>query len=198
MREYSPSGARKLLADHNLKKSLTGGAPTVEAIVKHFDWKTLSQWFTAWLVEVSQFLGYSNLPNSTQCEGIAGQFYKKFGSLRTTEVIYYFELVKDGRFYDANIRLEPVALLKGVNEYIGYLNQLKEQWGKAEEFNDENMRKFCKQMILECVDLSQYPQDAMATLLGWYLPVSRQKYNAISEKVARLDNTWVLDLKKAS
>ena len=68
-----------------------------------------------------------------------------------------------------------------------------------EDFTPEKLKNVCIEILADKgVDMASYDINAMAMLFGMYYPVSRQKYNAISEKVARLDNTWVLDLKKAS
>ena len=139
-------------------------------------------------------MGYANLPNSTQVEGIMTQFLTKYPFLRVTEVMYYFECIKDGRYYDATVKLEPTRLIKGVVEYLGQLNQMKERWGSTEEFSDESLRKLCRQMMLEKVDISIYPQEEMAMLLGWYLPVTEKKYKTIKNKIDSLDNSWINEL----
>lgn len=197
---YSPNKVREMFKPYNIQKSLCGDEPTLADAVKFYDEKSVETWLTTHLNSLCQYMGYANLANTTQVESMADQFLQKYPFLRVTEVMYYFECIKDGRYYEATIKLEPQALIKGVVKYLTDLNIMKERWGNAfEDFTPEKLKIVCIEILTDQgVDMASYDINAMAMLFGMYYPVSRQKYNAISEKVARLDNTWVLDLKKAS
>jgi hypothetical protein len=191
LQKFHPEKAKVFFMGENIQRSLAGNAPTLADIVESFEIKALSDWMCVQLTYLSQYLGYATLPNQIQAQEVAQQFHQKFHNLRVTEVMYYFECIKDGRYYDSVNKLEPTKLIKGVYEYLGYLNALKEKWGSMEEFNDDSLRKMCKQMMLEGHDLKQYPREAMATLLGWYLPVTRQTFKAIEQKLYDMDDSWV-------
>lgn len=197
---YAASKARDMFSAHNIQKSLCGEVPTLAQAVEAYTHTNVATWMTGQLTNLCTYMGYSNMPNSTQTEAITDLFLQKYPFLRVTEVMYYFECIKDGRYYEATIKLEPQALIKGVVKYMGDLNMMKERWGNAfEDFTPEKLKNVCIEILTDQgVDMASYDINAMAMLFGMYYPVSRQKYNAISEKVARLDNTWVLDLKKAS
>ena len=197
---YAASKARAMFCAHNIQKSLCGEEPTLAQAVEAYTHTNVATWMTGQLTNLCTYMGYSNMPNSTQTEAITDLFLQKYPFLRVTEVMYYFECIKDGRYYEATIKLEPQALIKGVVKYMGDLNMMKERWGNAfEDFTPEKLKNVCIEILTDKgVDMASYDINAMAMLFGMYYPVSRQKYNAISEKVERLDNTWVLDLKKAS
>lgn len=197
---YAASKARAMFSAHNIQKSLCGEEPTLAQAVEAYTYINVATWMTGQLTNLCTYMGYANMPNSVQVEGIADLFLQKYPFLRVTEVMYYFECIKDGRYYEATIKLEPQALIKGVTKYMGDLNIMKERWGNAfEDFTPEKLKNVCIEILTDQgVDMASYDINAMAMLFGMYYPVSRQKYNAISEKVARYDNTWVLDLKKAS
>jgi hypothetical protein len=197
---YSAFKAKEMFSPYNIQKSLCGEVPTLAQALEAYKYKDFVTWMTGQLTNLCTYMGYANMPNSVQVEGIADQFLQKYPFLRVTEVMYYFECIKDGRYYEATIKLEPQALIKGVVKYLGDLNVMKERWGNAfEDFTPEKLKNVCIEILTDQgVDMASYDINAMAMLFGMYYPVSRQKYNAISEKVARLDNTWVLDLKKAS
>lgn len=191
LQKFHPEKAKVFFMGENIQRSLAGNAPTLADIVESFKLKALGDWMGVQLTYLSQYLGYATLPNQIQAQEVAQQFHQKFNNLRVTEVMYYFECIKDGRYYDSVNKLEPTKLIKGVYEYLGYLNSIKEKWGSMEEFNDDSLRKMCKQMMLEGHDLKQYPREAMATLLGWYLPVTRQTFKAIEQKLYDMDDSWV-------
>ena len=197
---YAPSKARDMFSAHNIQKSLCGEVPTLAQALEVYKHNDVNTWMTMQLTNLCTYMGYANMPNSTQVESITDLFMQKYPFLRVTEIMYYFECIKDGRYYEATIKLEPQALIKGVVKYMGDLNMMKERWGNAfEDFTPEKLKNVCIEILTDQgVDIASYDINAMAMLFGMYYPVSRQKYNAISEKMARLDNTWVLDLKKAS
>ena len=183
-----------MFAPSNIQRSLCGACPTLAEADKAYGRGGMTAWMTMHLTNLSNYMGYANLPNTTQVEGVLEQFMQKYSFLRVTEVMYYFECIKDGRYYEATVKLEPTRLIKGVVEYLGHLNTMKERWGTMEEFNDEALRKFCRQMMPEKVDIKAYPQEEMALLLGWYLPVTEKKYRTIKNKIISLDNSWVNEL----
>lgn len=197
---YSAFKAKEMFSPYNIQKSLCGEVPTLAQAVEAYTHINVATWMTGQLTNLCTYMGYSNMPNSTQTEAITDLFLQKYPFLRVTEVMYYFECIKDGKYYEATIKLEPQALIKGMVKYLGDLNMMKERWGNAfEDFSPEKLKAICIEILTDQgVDIASYDINAMAMLFGMYYPVSRQKYNAISEKVARLDNTWVLDLKKAS
>lgn len=197
---YAASKARAMFSAHNIQKSLCGEEPTLAQAVEAYTHTNVATWMAGQLTNLCTYMGYANMPNSTQREAITDLFLQKYPFLRVTEVMYYFECIKDGRYYEATIKLEPQALIKGMVKYLGDLNMMKERWGNAfEDYTPEKLKNVCIEILTDQgVDIASYDINAMAMLFGMYYPVSRQKYNAISEKVARYDNTWVLDLKKAS
>lgn len=197
---YSAFKAKEMFCPYNIQKSLCGEVPTLAQAVEAYTYINVATWMTGQLTNLCTYMGYPSMPNSTQAEAITDMFLQKYPFLKVTEVMYYFECIKDGRYYEATIKLEPQALIKGMVKYLGDLNMMKERWGNAfEDFSPEKLKAICIEILTDQgVDMASYDINAMAMLFGMYYPVSRQKYEAISEKVARYDNTWVLDLKKAA
>ena len=116
-----------MFSAHNIQKSLCGEEPTLAQAVEAYTHNNVATWMTGQLTNLCTYMGYSNMPNSTQTEAITDLFLQKYPFLRVTEVMYYFECIKDGRYYEATIKLEPQALIKGMVKYLGDLNMMKER-----------------------------------------------------------------------
>ena len=137
-----------MFSAHNIQKSLCGEVPTLAQAVEAYKYINVATWMTGQLTNLCTYMGYSNMPNSTQTEAITDLFLQKYPFLRVTEVMYYFECIKDGRYYEATIKLEPQALIKGVVKYMGDLNMMKERWGNAfEDFTPEKLKNVCIEIL---------------------------------------------------
>lgn len=187
-----------MFSEYNITKSLCGAVPTLRQAVEAYHKQNVIIWMTTLLANLSTYMGYSNMPNSTQVEGILEQFMQKYSHLRVTEIMYYFECIKDGRYYEANIKLEPQALIKGVVTFLGDLNVKKERWGNAgDEYTPEQLKGICIEMLTDRgIDINAYDKNAMATLLGYYYPITREMWMKLKPKVQVGDHSWINDLKK--
>lgn len=187
-----------MFSEYNIVKSLCGEVPTLRQAVEAYSYQNIVIWMTTLLSNLSTYMGYSNMPNSTQVEGILEQFLQKYSHLRVTEIMYYFECIKDGRYYEASIKLEPQALIRGMVTYLGDLNVKKERWGNAgDEYTPEQLKGICIEILTDKgVDIDAYDQSAMALLLGYYFPVTRELWQELKPKILDRDHTWMHDLKR--
>lgn len=194
---FHPQKARVLFSEYNIVKSLCGEVPTLQQAVEVYKMPNVVTWMTTLLANLCTYMGYGNMPNSTQVEGILDQFLQKYSHLRITEVMYYFECIKDGRYYEATIKLEPQSLIKGVVAYLGELNAKKDRWGNSvEEFSPEYLNGLCIEMLSDTgIDLKSYPKRGLAVLVGNYFTgVTWERFAAIRNKIFSCDDSWVYDL----
>ena len=68
---YAASKARAMFSAHNIQKSLCGEEPTLAQAVEAYTHINVATWMTGQLTNLCTYMGYANMPNSVQVDGIA-------------------------------------------------------------------------------------------------------------------------------
>ena len=196
LRAYSPCEARNMFCIDKAQKSLKADAPTLTEVGKRFGGECLETWMQNLLTDLSLYMGYAGTPNTVQIKGIIQVLLRNHPNMRVTELLYYFECIKEGKYYHATIKLEPTSLVKGLCTFVQEVNITDEYANDKEgkKMTDEYMRNLCTEFLYSGLGVMEYDLEALALLFGrYYRPTKRDHYLQVKEKILRNNSRWVCE-----